>query len=233
MRPLLTILLALAPFAARAQYQEVVVQNGGTISGKISYSGRSPSPRKIIITKDPSVCGTARVEDVFVVAKDGAVQNVVVYLIDVKQGKKDVGELRPVLDQQGCRYVPHVQVVRLHSALQVKSSDPVLHNVHSFFNGATVINFAMPPKKDLVLEKKLDKAGGQQLKCDVHSFMRGGIFVAQNPYHALTGPDGRYRIEDVPPGQYTIATWHEEAGPVNDLVTVAPGGSVTWDAKVH
>jgi hypothetical protein len=138
-----------------------------------------------------------------------------------------------VLDQKGCHYQPHVQVVPLHATLQVKSSDPLLHNVHSFLNGTTVINFAMPPQPGLVLSKKLDKPGGQQLKCDVHSFMRGGLFVAENPYYALTGPDGSFEIKDVPPGTYNIATWHEEGGPLSNSVTVPPSGNVTWNGKIR
>jgi hypothetical protein len=124
-------------------------------------------------------------------------------------------------------------VVPVHAELQVKSSDPILHNVHSFLSGSTVINFAMPPAKALVLTKKLDKPGGMQLKCDVHSFMRGGIFVAENPYWALSGKDGVYEIKDVPPGTYRIATWHEEGGPVVGSVTVTASGKATWDTKVR
>jgi hypothetical protein len=45
--------------------------------------------------------------------------------------------------------------------------------------------------------------------------MTGGIFVASNPYYALTGDDGSYEIKDVPPGSYTIATWHQAAGPLS------------------
>ena len=82
--------------------------------------------------------------------------------------------------------------------------DPILHNVHSFLNGSTVINFAMPPQPGLVLTKKMDKPGGEQLKCDVHNFMTGGIFVAENPYNAMTKEDGTYEIKDVPAGNYTI-----------------------------
>jgi len=121
----------------------------------------------------------------------------------------------------------------VHSVLQVKSSDPILHNVHSFLNGSTVINFAMPPQPGLVLTKKLDKPGGEQLKCDVHNFMTGGIFVADNPYYALTGDDGSYEIKDVPAGTYTVATWHQAAGPLSGSVTVPAGGSASFDGKVR
>jgi len=217
---------------AAAEYTAADVTNGGTIKGKITYNGKPPPPKKIMITKDPKICGTSRDDDTFEIASDGGVRNVVVYLADIKSGKKFEGEMKPELDQKGCHYQPHVQVVALHSTLQVKSSDPILHNVHSYLNGTTVINFAVPPQPGLVLPKKLDKPGGQQLKCDVHNFMTGGFFVAENPYYALTGEDGTYEIKDVPAGNYTVATWHQAAGPLSEPIAVAAGGTATFNGKV-
>ena len=225
--------LLLAVSTAASAYQEVAVQSGGTIRGRISFSGRPPAPRPAPVTKDAAVCGKMRDSDAFLLSKDGGVANVVVYLLQVPAGKPWKDDGQPVLDQQGCHYLPHVQIVREHATLLVRSSDPILHNVHSFLNGASVINLAMPARKGVAIKQRLDKPGGMQLKCDVHAFMRGGIFVATNPYAALTGPDGSYTIEDVPPGQYTIASWHEEAGPISDVITVPPSGAVEWNGRVR
>ena len=63
--------------------------------------------------------------------------------------------------------------------------------------------------------------------------MTGGVFVAANPYYALTGEDGSYEIKDVPPGTYTIATWHQAAGPLVGEVTVPASGSTIFDGKVR
>ncbi len=232
MRSLLLSAALLLSLPAAAQYTESPVSNGGTISGKITYNGKPPAAKKIATNKDPKVCGTSRDDETFIVGPGGGVKNVVVYLSDIKTGKKMTGDMKPVLDQKDCHYEPMVQVVPLHSTLQVKSSDPVLHNVHSLLAGSTVINFAVPPQPGLVLTKKLDKPGGEQLKCDVHNFMTGGIFVASNPYYALTGDDGSYEIKDVPAGSYTIATWHQAAGPLSEPVTVAAGGKAEFDGKV-
>ena len=221
-------------FAAAAPgYEEAAVARGGTISGRVTFLGRPPTPRLTQVTKDIAVCGSTHADDAFQVSQDGGVQDVVVHLLEVAAGKKWAIGLQPVLDQKECHYQPHVQVVREHATLQIKSGDPILHNVHSFLNGGSVINMAVPPKPGLVLHQKLDKPGGMQLKCDVHAFMRGGIFVAANPYYALTAPDGSYQIRDVPPGNYVIATWHEQAGPVNEPIVVTAGAAVTWNARVR
>lgn len=229
----LALVALLAALPASAEYTVASVTNGGTVAGKITYNGKPPAPKKLVITKDPKVCGTARDDDAFIIASDGGVKDVVVFLSDITAGKKMEADMKPVLDQKGCHYEPHVQVVPVHAVLQVKSSDPILHNVHSFLNGSTVINFAMPPQPGLVLTKKLDKPGGEQLKCDVHNFMTGGIFVAENPYYALTKDDGTYEIKDVPAGTYTVATWHQAAGPLNEQVTVTAGGKATFNGKVR
>jgi hypothetical protein len=218
---------------AAAEYTVTQVSNGGAIKGYITYNGKIPAPKKVNITKDPKVCGASRDDDAFVIGKGGGVKNVVVYLADIKSGKKIEGSIKPVLDQKGCRYVPHVQVVPLHATLFVKSSDPILHNVHSFLNGSTVINFAMPPQAGLVLTKKMDRPGGEQLKCDIHSFMTGGIFVTETPYAALTDDDGAFEIKEVPPGDYSIATWHQAAGPLSQPVTVTAGGTSTFNGKIR
>jgi hypothetical protein len=223
----------LAADPAFAEYTEVQVRDGGSIRGKITYNGRPPSPHKISVTRDTKVCGTSRADDTFIVAADGGVKSVVVYLSDVAAGKTMDREVKPVLDQRECNYVPRLQVVPLHSTLLIKSSDLILHNVHSFLNGSTVINVAVPPQKGLVLGRKLDRPGGQQLKCDVHGFMRGGIFVADNPYFAVTAEDGTFAILDVPAGTYTLNTWHEAAGSIAQEVTVEPGASAIFNGKIR
>jgi hypothetical protein len=229
----LALAALLVTLPAAAEYTSTEVTNGGTIKGKITYNGKPPAAKKIEIAKDPTVCGTSREDNTFVVAPDGGVKDVVVFLSDIKSGKKMDTSLKPVLDQKNCRYQPQIQVVPVHSTLQVKSSDPILHNVHSFLNGSTVINFAVPPQPGLVLTKRLDRPGGEQLKCDVHNFMTGAIFVAENPYYALTGDDGTYEIKDVPPGTYNVATWHQAAGPLSASVTVSAGGTAIFDGKVR
>ena len=63
--------------------------------------------------------------------------------------------------------------------------------------------------------------------------MTGGLFVAENPYWALTGDDGSYEIKDVPAGTYTIATWHQAAGPLSESIAVPAGGTATFNGKVR
>ncbi|HVP62623.1 MAG TPA: carboxypeptidase regulatory-like domain-containing protein [Myxococcaceae bacterium] len=229
-KAVLVAVLTIAPLA-RAQYTEAAVTNGGTISGRITYDGSPPKPEKVTITQDPGTCGTSRDLDEWQVSSSGGVKDVVVYLVDIKSGKKMDLPAKPVLDQKGCRYEPHAQIIGQNADLQVKNSDPILHNIHSYQEGRTVLNIA-EPKQGMVVEKKMKKAGGEALKCDVHNFMRGSLFVADNPYAVVTDADGKYELKDVPAGTYQIGTFHEVAGTKLGSVTVPAGGKVTFDAKI-
>jgi hypothetical protein len=228
-----TILLAavLTAALARAEYAEAPVTNGGTITGRVSYDGTPPKPEKVTITQDPATCGTSRELDEWQISSTGGVKYAVVYLMDIKSGKKMDLPAKPVLDQKGCHYDPHMQVIGRNADLQVKNSDPILHNIHSYQEGRTILNIA-EPKQGMVVEKKMNKAGGETLKCDVHNFMRGGLFVSENPYAAVTDADGKYELKDVPAGTYQIGTFHEVGGTKLGTVTVPAGGKVTYDAKI-
>jgi len=230
MYPLIAAIFAVASLSA---YIETGVIRGGKISGKISYNGKPAPPPKLSITMDRKYCGESRDDDSWLITPDGGVKNVVVYLSEITSGKKMTAPQRLTIDQVRCKYVPRLSVVAKDAELQVRSSDPVLHNIHTYHDGTTLMNFAIPPLQGFALTKKLDKVGGIKLKCDVHNFMRGAIFVASNPYYAVTSDDGSFEISDVPPGTYTINTWHEAAGPLAQRLTVSDGGAVTWNAKIR
>lgn len=231
MRILCVMAVVLFSSLARAEYTEAAVTNGGSISGKVTYDGTPPKPATLTVTQDPGTCGQTRLEDAWSIAADGAVENVVVYLVDIKAGKKMEFPAKPVIDQKGCHYQPHTQIIAKGSELQVTNSDPILHNIHSYLGTSTVLNLA-EPKQGMVIPKKITKAGGMTLKCDIHDFMRGAIFTAETPYAVLTGKDGSFEIKDIPPGTYEIATFHEVASPKSATVTVTAGGKATFSPKI-
>jgi plastocyanin len=225
------LVLILSSSMAWAEYTEAPVTNGGSVVGKVTYDGTPPKAATIPVTQDPATCGATRLEDAWSIGADGAVENVVVYLVDIKSGKKMDFPAQPVIDQKGCHYLPHVQIIGKGSELQVKNSDPILHNIHSYLGTSTVINLA-EPKQGMVIPKKITKAGGMTLKCDIHNFMRGAIFTAETPYAVLTGKDGTFEIKDVPPGTYEVATFHEVASPKSVSITVKAGEKVTFSPKI-
>jgi hypothetical protein len=202
-------------------YEETAVSGGGSISGKVLFQGDVPM-RKIITTKDQDVCGGIREEPEIIVGGDKAVTDAVVYLAKVDKGKAWAADApKPLLDQHKCIFNPRVQVMRA-GKLEVKNSDPVLHNTHGFYGKRTAFNLALP-NKDQVVETDLDRAGTVRIECDAHGWMLGWIYVVDNPYYAVTGADGSFTITDVPPGDYTLIATHEFTGPIEIPVTVKAG----------
>jgi hypothetical protein len=63
------------------------------------------------------------------------------------------------------------------------------------------------------------------VRCDLHPWMQGWLGVLDHPYFAVTDAEGRFTLRDVPPGDYTLAVWHERLGTGTSRVTVAPKGT--------
>lgn len=216
----LAVIVFAATMSAPAQaYEEGSVTGGGTIDGTIVYRGDVPTT-KIIPTKDEAVCGGVREEPLIEVGGDQAVLNAAVYLVDVAKGKAwpEPGKL-PELNNIKCRFEPAVQVIPAGS-LEVVNSDPMLHNTHGYYGKRTTFNLALPNQGQRI-PVELKRAGTVRIDCDAHGWMEGWVYVVDNPYYAITGPDGKFTITDVPPGDYTLVAIHPFTGPIEQPVTVA------------
>jgi plastocyanin len=212
--------------ASRAwPYEETKVADGGAVEGKVVFSGTVPGPRKVIPTQDQEVCGSARDEPRIVIGSDKTVQGAVVFLKGIEKGKAfEKPKKPPVVDNNKCKFEPEVQVVPAGTEILITNSDPVLHNTHGYLltdgrRGRTVFNQALPQKGQQV-KSTLKSPGVVDVACDVHGWMQGWIFVADNPYYAITEKNGTFTIKDVPPGKYTLATFQPYVGVSETPVTV-------------
>lgn len=220
---LLVLVSLVVPVVPALAYESVSVAGGATIQGKISFTGNPPAPRKVIPTKDRETCGSGvrEVEQVLL-SPDKSVQDAVVFLKKVEKGKAwQTPAKTPALENLKCDFIPHVQVIPAGSDLEIVNSDPVLHNTHGFLDKLTVFNLAMP-NQDQRIKKPLKRPGIVRVECDAHGWMLGWVYVADNPYYAVTPKDGTFTIKDVPPGTYTLVAWQEYAGIVERPVTVKP-----------
>lgn len=205
-----------APWAA-AQYQVAAVADGGTIKGKVVFKGTVPL-KTVLPTKDKDTCGAPRKDPLVIVGAGGEVKDVVVSLKEVKSGKA-WAQAKPVaLDQKGCVFSPHVQVMAPGN-IDVINSDPVLHNTHGYYGKNTAFNLALPLQGGKVT-RPLRRPGVVRVDCDAHGWMEAWVVVVDNPYYAQTGADGSFSIGEVPPGAYTLVVWQEHAGAVEMPVTV-------------
>jgi plastocyanin len=206
-------------------YENEAVTNGGTILGVVKFKGTPPPVKKLQITKDEEVCGKTAKTDPSLIVSQAGVSNAVVYIADIQKGKKMDTE-KPILDQKGCEYHPHVLAFPAGSTMEVLNPDGILHNIHSYSQKNTPFNFAQPKFKKTIAVK-LDKPEIINIKCDVHNWMNGWLFVTDNPYYSITDNTGNFKLPDVPPGTYTVTVWHETLGKLSKTVSVKPKESVT------
>jgi len=217
-----------APTAASPAYEAVDVSGGGRVEGRVTFSGAKPKAEPRPITKDNATCGHGpKPSEQVLLGAGGALRNAVVTIEGIRRGKKPAAA-PPVLDQKKCDYIPHVQAVVSGATLDILNSDDILHNVHGYLDGKeTLFNLAMPLKGQKI-QKQLTKPGLVSLQCDAgHTWMSAYIVVVENPYFAVTGADGRFALDDVPPGTYKLKAWHEKLGNLEQQVTVAPAATAS------
>jgi hypothetical protein len=211
-------------------YEAGTVTGGGSIEGQVIYKGPVET-RKVIPNKDVEVCGGIREETLIDVGPSQGVHNAAVYLVDVAKGKAwpPAGKT-PELDNIKCEFVPHVQIIQA-GKLDVVNKDPVLHNSHGYYGKRTAFNMAQP-NEGQVIPADLERAGIVRVDCDVHGWMEGWVYVVDNPYYALTDADGKFKIDDVPPGTYKLVAAQSVTGPNEQTVTVTSGKATTLNIEL-
>jgi plastocyanin len=192
-----------------------------------SYAGVPPPVRTLTVTKEQEVCGKDQADERLVIGADKKVANAVVSIAAISRGQA-VSDAAPVLDQKGCHYSPHVLLVPAGVAIKVLNGDGILHNVHTHGRANPPVNVAQPQfKKEISIQ--FDEPETVAVKCDTHEWMSGVIVVMEHPYYAKTDEKGAFRLNDVPPGEYTVDVWHETLGQKSATVTVGPGKETRVD----
>src|SRR5215471_9685859 len=200
-----------------------------SVSGTVKLDGAAPKPNKIDMSQDPACKGANTAETV--VADGGKLANVFVY---VKEGLGDrtfdVPKDAVTIDQQGCKYHPHVLGVMIGQNIEIKNDDPTTHNIHPTPQANREWNESQPPQAAPLQKSFAREEVMLPVKCNQHPWMRMYINVVKSPFFAVTDASGKYEIKGLPPGDYTIAFVHEKLGEQDQKVTVAPKDTKTVDA---
>ncbi|HUP47401.1 MAG TPA: carboxypeptidase regulatory-like domain-containing protein [Thermoanaerobaculia bacterium] len=210
-----------APAAAPA----AAVANAATLTGTIRFDGSAPAPQTLQMGADPYCAAhhkgqPAHIESV-VVGPGGELANVLVY---VKNAPAAPPNTTPaLLDQVGCRYVPHVSAVQVNQPVRIRNSDNTLHNVHAMPEINRRFNEGQPVQ-GMESVKRFDKAEIKpfRIKCDVHGWMESFMAVLPHSWHGVSSAAGAFTIANLPPGSYTLVAWHEKYGAQEQQIDVGP-----------
>jgi plastocyanin len=152
----------------------------------------------------------------------------VVYLETAPRGAFELREgARAVMDQRDETFVPHVLAVTAGSTVDFTNSDRTYHNVFSFSKGNRfdLGRYGRGRSKSV----RFDRPGIVRVFCDIHSHMSAFILVFGHRFFSVTDNDGRYQIDGVPPGTYTLVAWNDGQARETRVVTVPEAGGVEAD----
>jgi hypothetical protein len=212
-----------APAAAPAATAAAGAVGAGIVTGTVKLTGTPPEMPMTKRAADPFCAKTPMKDEEVIVGPGGGLKNVVVRVSKGISGHYDPPALPLTLDQSACMYRPRVQAGVAGQALAIKNSDQTLHNVHGYRGPSTLFNQAEIPGLPPITKKLPDTEQVLKFKCDVHPWMTGYISVSSNPFFAVTGDDGSFKIAGLPPGVYTLEAWHERYGVKTTDVTVPVG----------
>ena len=184
----------------------------GGMTGQVRFHGPPPAPPPAaVVLRDKKTCGASQPDESVRIGAGGEIANVVIWAADVPlpAGTKPKSL---VIDQQGCRFLPHVTVARPGDVVTFTNSDALLHTTHAYRDEVTAFNIALP-SRDTRVPKTMKEPGAVKLGCDSgHDWMRAWIRVVDSSFVAVTGSDGRFSLEGLGPGKHTLHAWHEKLG---------------------
>jgi len=206
----------------------------GAIKGKVSFPGTPPPPQKVKLSADPKCVAMhpGGLEQQNLAVKDGGLADALVYVKAGLTGSYPAPAEPVLLDQVGCTYNPRMVVMRAGQPLKIRNSDDTLHNIHPRPTLNKEFNIGQP-RKGMESTKIFDKLEPMiPTGCDVHPWMRAYISVLENPFYALTKPDGTYEIKGLPDGDYEVEAVHGQLKAASGKVSVKGGQAAALDLSL-
>lgn len=205
----------------------------GNLHLRFVFDGAAPERPILAINKDVEFCGKhqPKSEKLIVHPADKGIANVVMWL-DLKTGEKvEVHEsyarqanATVRLLNKGCRFDPHVCVLRTGQKLLIENPDLVDHNTAAGLDRNMPFNELTPAGQSVERTKftQSEKLPAM-VQCAIHPWMTGWLVVKDHPYVAVSDEHGRLELKNLPVGEHTFSVWHELPG---NVLEVTRGGSL-------
>jgi plastocyanin len=204
----------------------------GSIQGLVTLPGAPPAPRKIPVTIDQYVCGDAKIADDLQVSARNGVRNVVVWVENPPAKSENAAKSAPPaeaatgaveMDQKECVFTPRVVLVPAGGTVNFLNSDRLLHNLHARPKLNSAFNRTQP--KGRTISVSFAQPEIFRVDCDLHSWMRSWVVVTEHPFYTVSDAEGRFTLDLLPAGRYTLRLWHETLGTMSREVTVPATGA--------
>lgn len=198
----------------------------GSIKGRFLVAGAPPKPMPLTGSRDQFCTDNKPMDETVAVGEEGALANVLVF---IRVGRRETIEAHPdyaaqmnepvVLDNKGCKFIPHVALVRENQILTIKNSDPTGHNSNLAlfrFNPSIAAGEEVQTK---VSQEWVSRARSipVQVTCNIHPFMQAYVLALDHPYMAVSAEDGTFEIKNIPVGKREFQFWHEAPGYLKDV----------------
>ena len=204
---------------------QVATAQTGSITGTITTMAKGAAPLRVTI--DQNVCGNELPDEAIVVDAQGRLANSVISVVGLKRSMTS----EAVITNEKCRFGPRVQLARPNASIRTTSKDPILHTTQAQReDGRSIFNVALP-MPGLNITKAIGGAGTVRLSCNTHPWMRGWMIVTDEAA-AVSSADGKFTIDDVPPGTYELRVWHEALKGAPQKITVVAGKPTTANLEL-
>ncbi|MGI9243197.1 MAG: hypothetical protein ACR2RV_20535, partial [Verrucomicrobiales bacterium] len=208
-----------------AKVVDVTARQSPSLSGRVRLEGTPPKRSQLPLDEASRKLykGEPALDESILVSRSGGLANVFVYVKNPPEGKFPSPTSPAVIDQQKSVFLPRVQGLRVGQKVVMKNGDPFIHNIRSLSRKNRPFNIAQPagsPDR----EKTFESAEGPiTIKCDFHPWMTAHFWVMDHPFFAVTNQNGTFSIPHLPPGNYTLAAWHEVFGEQEIKATLGEG----------
>ncbi|KJU83693.1 lipoprotein [Candidatus Magnetobacterium bavaricum] len=238
-------------FAGMTQAYDVMeVKDASTIKGVVKYAKTSPKDDVINVTKDEETCGKTQELGEYLIT-DMRVKNAVVWLENVKSGKP-LSKAPVDITFKKCKVDPLVSVGFVGGQYVFKNEDPLLHTIQlklglqyqkklsgrPLTEGSTILNLALADKGTEIKKPIKDshrytkETGFITVRSNAHDWIRGYVFVFDQPYAAVTNDKGEFEFDGLPAGEYILNVWHEGLGTIGMPIRTIAGQTSTVETDL-
>ena len=227
------------------KYKVMSVDNGGSLAGRVSLTGKVPSPRFFPLIASPNLEYCNRISDGkghrilfdFTVSESRGLKDTVVKLIGVLKGKPFLNKIQKMVMNR-CHTPKYVIGARNGETLLLENTDPIRHEIvaYEFTDGGVNQRSHRPvdantsQTRDIFVKSKTENF---LIKCNLHPFLQSRGIIIENPYYAITDEEGNFSIKDVPPGTYKVAAWHPFIPNQIRTITIEPENQSTLNFEFN